>query len=84
MSPLFVRQARETFWLSRKRTELRAKQTGGQLDAVEKDIDYVKAGHEAGIFYAEYYGWNIIQCLENKKELTSDEVHHKVIKALRF
>ncbi len=66
------------FWLSRARAARRAEEKGESLDAVEKDLDYVKAGHEAGIFYAEHFAWSIIQCLDNGYELTPNEVHTRV------
>jgi dTMP kinase len=76
------------FWLSQKRAALRAQKEGGQLDAVEKDIDYVKAGHEAGIFYAHHFRWSIVECflsrdtqvadLHDGKELSIEEVHKQI------
>ncbi len=66
------------FWLSRKRAELRAAQTGGTLDAVERDTAYVKAGHESGLFYANHFDWSVIDCLEGERELTRAEVHKKI------
>lgn len=72
------------FWLSRKRAEIRSALGGSKLDAVEKDIDYVKRGHEAGIFYAEYFSWNVVEGLKDKRELTPDEVHSQVLSALGY
>ncbi len=66
------------FWLSRKRAELRAQSGGSKLDAVEQDIDYVKAGHEAGIFYAKHFGWMVIDGIENGQEVSSAEIHRKI------
>jgi dTMP kinase len=66
------------FWLSRKRAELRAQGGGDRLDAVEKDIDYVKAGHEAGMFYANYFKWLIIEGIEHGQEVPVKEIHRKM------
>ena len=72
------------FWLSRKRATLRAQAEGGQLDAVEKDVEYVKAGHDAGVFYARQYGWCVVDGLVKDRELSPDEVHEEVIKTLKL
>lgn len=66
------------FWLSRKRAELRARNGGSKLDTVERDIEYVKAGHEAGIFYANYFKWMVIDGIENGQEVSAEEIHRKM------
>lgn len=70
------------FWLSQARAKRRAEETGGQLDAVERDSDYVRKGHEGGIFYAEKFNWEIVDCLKEKRELSREEVHAKVVEQL--
>ncbi len=72
------------FWLSLKRSQLRQDNGGAKLDTVEKDIDYVKAGHEAGIFYAKHFQWNIVEGMKDKKELSVDDVHSQVKIALGY
>lgn len=72
------------FWLSRKRTELRAEGCDDKLDAVESDIEYVKQGHEAGQFYAKYFRWIVVSGLEGKVELSRDEIHRKICKKLGY
>lgn len=72
------------FSISKKRTEFRSQNGGSKLDAVEKDLEYVKAGHEAGIFYAEYFGWTIIEGLEGNRELTPEEIHEKIALAVEY
>lgn len=66
------------FWLSRKRAELRATSGGSKLDAVEKDMEYVKAGHDAGLFYASYLKWLVVDGIENGQELSPEKIHQKV------
>lgn len=66
------------FWLSRKRAELRAQNGGPKLDAVESDIEYVKQGHEAGIFYANHFKWMVIEGVENGQEVSAKEIHRKI------
>jgi dTMP kinase len=79
------------FWLSRKRAELRAQKTGGKLDAVERDIKYVKAGHEAGIFYAKHFGWHVVECFQpgvkkvrEAHELSAEEVSKQIVALLGY
>lgn len=72
------------FSFSRNRAEYRSKNGGSKLDAVEKDMDYVKSGHEAGIFYAEYFGWTIIEGLEGGRELTPEEIHEKIALVVEY
>lgn len=71
------------FWLSRKRAKIRQDSGGPKLDTVEKDLEYVKAGHDAGIFYANYFQWNIVEGIKNDKELSFEEIHEQVKIALK-
>mgnify|MGYP003521750018 CR=1 FL=1 len=71
------------FWLSRARAKRREDGGGPSMDAVEKDIEYVKAGHEGGLFYAKELGWQIINCLEEEVELTPEQVHNKITQTLQ-
>ncbi len=80
--PDFVIYLKIPFWLSRARAERRSANGGPALDAVESDMDYVRKGHEGGIFYAEHFGWEVVEGLEDKRELTPDEVHQKVIRQI--
>jgi len=77
------------FWLSQQRAELRARGGGKKLDTVEKDVEYVKNGHEAGIFYAHYFKWLIIEGIDcngslEKVELTKKEIHKKICLSLGY
>lgn len=80
--PHVVVYLRIPFWLSQARAKRRAEESGGQLDAVERDSDYVRKGHEGGIFYAEKFGWEIVDCIEGERELSREEVHQKVVAQL--
>jgi dTMP kinase len=80
--PDFVLYLMIPFWLSRARAQRRADGGGPKLDAVESDLDYVKKGHEGGVFYAEQFGWEVVEGLEHEHELTPEEVHQKVIQRI--
>jgi dTMP kinase len=72
------------FEVSQKRAQLRAQSTGGQLDAVERDLVYVRNGHEAGMFYAKTFNWLSIPCVrDDGYELTRVEVHQLVVEKIR-
>ncbi len=66
-----------------ERARRRAEKIGVKVDHVEKDENYVKQGHSAGIFYAKHFGWRLVECVENGIELTRDEVHTKVLVSLK-
>jgi len=71
--------------VSRARALKRAQETGGSLDAVESDMQYVINGTAAGRSYAEIFGWAVIKCVvpnDNLElppyELTPEEIHMKI------
>lgn len=72
------------FWLSRKRAVLRAQSGGPQLDAVESDKEYVKQGHKAGLFYAKHFKWHVVNGLQERKELTREEIHAQIAALLGY
>ncbi len=67
------------FWLSRKRAEQRAQKGGPKLDAVESDIEYVKQGHEAGLFYAKHFEWQVVEGVRDSHERTPEQIHKEVV-----
>lgn len=71
--------------VSRARALRRAQETGGSLDAVESDMQYVINGTAAGRSYAEMFGWAVVKCVEQSQtfglpdeELTPEEIHMKI------
>ncbi len=71
------------FEVSQERARKRAEENGGQLDAVERDLNYVRNGHDAGMFYARKFNWLGIQCVrDDGYELNKKEVHDLVIKKI--
>lgn len=71
--------------VSRARALKRAQETGGSLDAVESDMQYVINGAAAGRSYAYLFCWAVINCVvpnENAElppyELTPEEIHMKI------
>ncbi len=81
--PAFVLYLKIPFWLSRARAQKRSDSGGSKLDAVESDSEYVRMGHEGGIFYAEHFGWEVVECLQGKHELSRDDVHLEVLKHIK-
>jgi dTMP kinase len=82
-SPKVIVYLELPFEVSLARAKKRAEESGGQLDAVERDVGYVRNGHEAGIFYAKKFGWLRIPCATSDGyELTPDEVHELIVKNL--
>lgn len=73
--------------VSRARALKRATETGGSLDAVESDMEYVRNGTRAGRICANFWGWQVVQCVESNQtsglpdyELTPEEIHMKIRK----
>lgn len=50
-------------------------------DIHEKDLDYLARSHEAAYYCAEKYGWHRIDCTENGRLLTIEEIHARVVAA---
>lgn len=68
------------FQVSQDRARKRAEGVGGKLDAVESNLEYVKNSHEAGIFYAEHFNWEIVDCVTiDGQELSREEIHSRVV-----
>lgn len=70
--------------ISKHRSQERAQKSGGHLDAVECDVKYFKEGVHSGIFYANTFGWKIIDCAPKKQELSQEDVHERIYAALGF
>jgi len=71
------------FEVTMSRASSRAEKTGGKVDHVERDTNYVKQGHDAGIFYAKHFGWRLVECVDGERELTAQEVHLKVLDVIK-
>ncbi len=51
----------------------------GNLDDNEKDKEFLRNSEEAYIELSELYGWKRIECVENKKIKTREEIHKEII-----
>lgn len=51
----------------------------GNLDDNEKDKEFLRNSEEAYIELFELYGWKRIECVENKKIKTREEIHKEII-----
>lgn len=71
------------FEVSLRRATKRAEEVGGKLDAVESNLDYVKAGFEAGHFYAETLGWEVVDCCPGGVELSIPRVQEIIQTAVK-
>jgi dTMP kinase len=57
---------------------LRAYIKDGKKDIHEKDLEHLKDAAEAYKYVAKKYGWTIINCVDNKKIMTIEQVHKLV------
>jgi dTMP kinase len=74
--------------ISIQRMEKRYEINGGQKDAVEEDLEYVKRSNEKGKAIAEYCNWSIVDGAEEKGDeiyqFTREEVQGKILKILDY
>lgn len=61
----------------------RYSQNGGSRDIHENDIDYLKRCHAAAAFAAERCGWSVIQCCENGKMRSVDQIFEDILHCIR-
>lgn len=70
--------------ITRKNALARAHQKGEPINDLKKYLRDVDIRHKDGIFYAHHFGWNIIDCMDDNRELTAREIHRKILTALGF
>lgn len=68
--------------------EMRAKRKETEGEAVsgdihEKDLLFQKKVYENALFVADYLSWNIVNCEENDKMLTPEQIHSKIYKLIK-
>lgn len=51
---------------------------GIKNDIHEKDISFMKKVYDNALFVANYLSWNIIECSDNEKMLSIEEIHNKI------
>jgi len=67
--------------LANARKDLKA---GTTQDIHEKDEAYLINAYNAGMEVAKNFGWEIINCFENEKLKSIEEIHAEIIKKLDF
>lgn len=65
------------FDISMKRAKARAAEVGESADVVELDYDYMKNSHDSGIFYAQKYGWTLVEGFKDT-EISTDDIHQHI------
>lgn len=75
--------------VSQRRAQQRAKTLGTTPDIVEMNKEYVRRGFEAGQFYADRLGWDVIPCVlcddcggEGEIELSIEQVFGRILKVV--
>ena len=56
----------------------REQDTNTQADIHEKDMQYLATCRKTGRFAAEYYGWTVIQCVENGAMRSMEDIHREI------
>ena len=52
--------------------------TNTHADIHEKDLAYLATCRRTGKMAAEYYGWTVIQCVENGKMRSIEDIHEEI------
>lgn len=57
--------------------------TNTQADIHEQNMDYLRLCRTTGLQAANYYGWKIIDCAENGKIRTIEDIHNEIFGIVR-
>ena len=66
-------------WLSMQRAESRAAQMGEKVDVAEADKEYIVNSHNAGMYYAKVFKWEVVDGISGGVELSKDFIHELVV-----
>ena len=61
----------------------REQATNTQADIHEQDMQYLATCRQCGRAAADYYGWNIIQCVRDGAMRTIEDIHQEIYTALK-
>lgn len=56
----------------------REAQTGTKADIHEKDVKYLATCRETGRAAAQYYGWTVINCVQNGQMRSIEDIHQEI------
>ena len=56
----------------------REEKTGTKADIHEKDMQYLATCRQSGRYAAEYYGWNVIQCVKDGAMRSIEDIHEEI------
>ncbi len=56
----------------------REQSTNTHADIHEKDMQYLATCRETGRKAAQYYGWNVVQCVKDDKMRTIEDIHEEI------
>ena len=68
---------------SEKMMRHREQETNTTADIHEKDLSYLATCRETGRAAAQYYGWYLINCVENNKMRTIEDIHEEIYRLVR-
>ena len=63
--------------LRNKRLEEQGEQIKGDIH--EKDLNNIKKVYNSAIYCAKYFNWTIIECTENDKFKSKEEIHNEIL-----
>ena len=52
--------------------------TNTHADIHEKDLDYLATCRRTGKAAAQYYGWNVVNCVENGEMRSIEDIHNEI------
>lgn len=61
----------------------RKQNEGISNDIHESNLDFMRKVYESAMFISEYLGWNKIECAENNRMRTIDEIHNDIYQLVK-
>ena len=61
----------------------REQATNTQADIHEKDMEYLATCRKTGRMAAQYYGWNVIECVRDGKMRSMEDIHDEIYGLVR-
>lgn len=61
----------------------RKQNEGISNDIHESNLDFMKKVYESAMFISEYLGWDKIECAENNRMRTIDEIHNNIYQLVK-
>lgn len=69
--------------ISRELIEKRSRETGVKMDIHERNFDYLEKSYKAALYSASELGWITIDCSENGRIRTREDIHEEMVARIK-